>query len=295
MGFEKLIGNEEIKQLLEQTIENEKILHSYLFIGQAGIGKSLFAKEFAKKILCVNANTKQCNSCKSCLEFDNNNNPDFYEIKPEEGTIKIEPIRLMQTKIMEKPIISQRKVYIIQDCDTMTKEAQNCLLKTLEEPPEYITIILTASNESILLNTIKSRCTKIYFKEIEKNILKSYLQNELGYTDLSDEMLDLFEGSIEKAIKMQELKEVLKQVESICDNIEQLNLLDVLKKADCLYKNKDIIFEILDYMNVLFSKKMKQNSKYIQYISEIEKTKKKITSNSNFDMCIDYLLFNLCE
>lgn len=295
MGFETLIGNESIKQLLQQSVENKRILHSYLFLGQVGIGKALFAKEFAKQILCTQEGNKPCNNCKSCIEFDNFNNPDFYEIKPEDGTIKIETIRLMQTKIIEKPIISQRKVYIIEDADNMTKEAQNCLLKTLEEPPEYITMILTASNESVLLNTIKSRCAKIYFQEIERNTLKEYLQNELGFNDISEEMLDLFEGSISKAIRIRELDETLKQVEKICKNIEQLNLLDVLGKADCLYKNKENIFEILDYMNVIFFKKAKQNARYIKYIKEIEKTKKNINLNANFDMCIDSLLFNLCQ
>lgn len=110
----------------------------------------------------------ECN-CKSCIEFDSDNNPDFQLIESEDGKIKIEKIRQMQRKVAEKPIISKNKVYIINDADTMTTEAQNCLLKTLEEPPEYITIILVCSNDGNLLSTIKSRCTRIQFEPISNN------------------------------------------------------------------------------------------------------------------------------
>ena len=119
----------------------------YLLVFRA-YGKYEIAKEWAKMILCDN---NGCNGCKSCLEFEGENHPDFYVIDEKDETIKIEKIREMQSKILEKPIISQRKVYIIRNAENMTKEAQNCLLKTLEEPPEYAVIILTTSNESRIL------------------------------------------------------------------------------------------------------------------------------------------------
>ena len=107
-------------------------------------------------------------SCESCIKWDSNNHPDFLQIEPENNTIKIEQIRNMQEEISVKPIASNKKVFLIVNSDCMTKESQNCLLKTLEEPPEYATIILTTSNESKLLNTIKSRCMKIPFQKIEE-------------------------------------------------------------------------------------------------------------------------------
>lgn len=147
MSFNNIIGNEKVKELLNKSIEQNNILHSYLFLGIEGIGKSLFAKQFAKMILCQN-DIKPCNKCKSCIEFENNNNPDFTMINNDEKVIKIDQIREMNKKITEKPITSNKKVYIINNSDTMTKEAQNSLLKTLEEPPEYAVIILIASNEN---------------------------------------------------------------------------------------------------------------------------------------------------
>lgn len=161
MNFENIIGNDSIKQLLSNSISSNNILHSYMFIGPDGIGKSLFAKEYARIIL-------NCN-------YDIYNHPDFYMIEPEDGkNIKIEQIRYLQEKISEKPVKSNKKVYIINNSDSMTKEAQNCLLKTLEEPPLYAVIILIVSNENKLLTTIKSRCTKIVFKPLSTDDVSSY-------------------------------------------------------------------------------------------------------------------------
>lgn len=131
--FDKIIGNDKIKEMLYKSVKDKKTSHSYLFVGIEGIGKKEIAKEFAKMLLCINEN-KYCNTCKSCIEFDSNNNPDFLYIEPDGNSVKIEQIRYIQRKIQEKPIISNKKVYIINDADRMTTEAQNCLLKTLEEP-----------------------------------------------------------------------------------------------------------------------------------------------------------------
>ena len=119
--FDDIIGNEKIKQQLKQAVDFKKTSHSYLFLGISGIGKKMIAKEFAKMILCMDEQ-KYCNHCKSCLEFDSGNNPDFQEIEPDGASIKIEQIRAIQKKILEAPIISNRKVYIIDEADLMTVE-----------------------------------------------------------------------------------------------------------------------------------------------------------------------------
>ena len=199
--FENILGNEKNKEILKKTVELSQISHSYLFWGIEGIGKKLIAMEFAQKILCINEKKENCN-CKSCIEFESNNNPDFSIINADEGKIKIEQIREMQRKIAEKPIISDKKVYIINDADKMTTEAQNCLLKTLEEPPEYITMILICSNENNLLSTIKSRCTRIYFEPIEIEKVKKYIMDNHISENVNGEDLELSQGSIGKAHKI---------------------------------------------------------------------------------------------
>ena len=143
----------------------------------------------------------------------------------------------MQEKISEKPITSSRKVYLIIDSDTMTKEAQNCLLKTLEEPPEFVTIILITSNESKLLNTIKSRCMKIYFERIEEDKIQKYLENNMQI-EISKELIKLSGGSIGRAITLQEEKDIYGQVNNVLYNLEKQDLITTLNNSEILYKEK---------------------------------------------------------
>lgn len=126
--FNNILGNDKIKELLVNSVKNNKTSHSYLFLGTDGIGKKLIAKEFSKMILCT-AENKYCNKCKSCIEFDTNNNPDFKIIEPDGNSLKIEQIREFQSKVTEKPIISNRKVYIINNSDKMTRRSPELFIK----------------------------------------------------------------------------------------------------------------------------------------------------------------------
>ena len=294
MNFNELIGNEKIKHNLIKTLNNKTVSHSYMFIGTKGVGKKIFAKEFAKGILCINEENKLCSNCKSCLEFVNNNNPDYYEIglQDDENSIKIETIRQMQKRIQELPIVSSRKVYIIDDSEYMTKDAQNCLLKTLEEPPEFVTIILIVSNENKILNTIKSRCLKIYFNDLSEEELKKYISENLEKDKFSENMLKACGGSIGKAKQICENKELYDNL-SVFNNIENYSLLDVMPKLEFLYKSKDDIQDILEYLNTIFIEKAKQNIRCVDYIKYIEETKTNINANCNYDMCIDKLIFKI--
>ena len=296
MNFNELIGNEKIKQNLIKTLNNNTVSHSYMFIGTKGIGKKEFAKEFAKGILCMNSEgNKPCGKCKSCIEFVNSNNPDYYEIGllEDENSIKIETIRQMQKRVQELPIVSERKVYIIDDSEYMTKDAQNCLLKTLEEPPEFVTIILIVSNENMILNTIKSRCLKMYFNNLSEVELKNYINENLETSDFTPNMLKACDGSIGKAKKIYENREIYLELDRIFNDIENYTLTDVISKLDILYKSKDEIQEILEYLNTIFINKAKQNIKYIDYIKYVEETKRSIDANCNYDMSIDKLLFEI--
>lgn len=112
MSFENIIGNNKTKEILTNIISTNTTSHSYMFIGPSGIGKTLFAEEFAKMILCKDSKQKPCNNCKSCKELENNNHPDLIEIVPENGTIKIEQIRKMRRKGIRKTnYIKQKSIY----------------------------------------------------------------------------------------------------------------------------------------------------------------------------------------
>lgn len=190
MSFDNVIGNDKNKVFLNKIVNSNNIVHSYMFEGIEGIGKSIFARSFAQMLLCIGKSKTECRTCKSCIEFENNNNPDCIQINPDGKAIKIEQIRQMQEKILEKPIVSDKKVYIIDDADLMTKEAQNCLLKTLEEPPKFVIIILVVSNESKILNTIKSRCMKIIFEKLKNEELNKYAIENFDKNQIKPSMIE---------------------------------------------------------------------------------------------------------
>ena len=292
--FDNILGNDNIKQQLKQAVDLNKTSHSYLFLGISGIGKKMIAKEFAKMILCESSE-KYCNQCKSCIEFDSNNNPDFFLIEPDGTSIKIDQIRQMQKKIIEAPIISNNKVYIIDDADLMTTEAQNCLLKTLEEPPESVTIILIGSKENSFLSTFKSRCTIIKFQPIENEQIKEYLRKNYNEEDTPEEMLNIYEGSIGKAEDLKDKKEIFLKIIQILENIKILDLPEILKKADVIYKSQEDKNDILEAMNVVLFKMSIEDIRYLKCIDIVEDTVKRLNANANYNMSIDNMLFRIWE
>ena len=310
--FENIVGNNKIKESLKNAVKSNNVSHSYLFVGKAGVGKKKFAKDLAKKIMCLGSNGGAQNNgvknnevqnnnvandnleldfdnCDSCIKFDANSNPDFSIIVPDGKSIKIEQIRNLQARIVEKPISSSKKVYIIDDADTMTEESQNCLLKTLEEPPEYAMIILIASNENRMLQTIKSRCVIIRFEDLTNEEISQILHTN------DQDIIRLCEGSVAKADTISEKREMFAQLKIIADYLSKNSLIDVLNNSDLLYSSKDDIMTLLDFLNIIFFEKAKENIKYSKAISIIEKTKKKILANNNYDMCIDNMLMHIWE
>ena len=292
--FENILENDKIKKELIGSINNKKYSHSYLFLGISGIGKKMIAKEFAKMILC-DGEEKYCNKCKSCIEFDSGNNPDFAEINPDGNNVKIEQIRELQRKIVEPPIISNKKVYIIDEADSMTKEAQNCLLKTLEEPPEFAVIILIGSNESNFLSTIKSRCTIIKFNSIPSEQVKNYIEQKYDIHPISENIILASEGSIGKAEILKDKQELYNAIDNILANIEKMDLIDTLKNADIIYKSQEDKIDILEYINIILFRKSRQNAKYLNCINIIEDTKKRLNANSNYNMTIDNMIMTIWE
>ena len=284
--FENLVGNEKVKEYLNSTIENKNISHSFIFVGKPGIGKKQFAHQYAEMIMCLQDGKCDGNSvkCDSCIKFEGNANPDYAEITPDGKTLKIEQIRNLQARIVEKPITSRRKVYVIDDAELMSEESQNCLLKTLEEPPEYAVIILIVSNESRILPTIKSRCVIIKFQPLTSKEIKQVKP------ELSDDLIQLLEGSLLNAENIEQKKEQYAQLSNLVNVLENKQLVEVFNSADLLYKGKDDIITLLEYLNLIFFSRNEINA-----IPIIEKTKKKILANNNYDMTIDYCLMNIWD
>lgn len=298
MNFKNLLGNDKIKQELLDVVRSGNVSHSYMFVGEEGLGKCLFALDFAKLILCMSENKPECNDCESCVKFLSQNHPDFIKVEPDGNSIKIAQMREMQENIYQKPIVSSKKVFIINNAEKMTQEAQNSLLKTLEEPPSYIVIILIVSNENLLLNTIKSRCLKLNFQNIGKAEILKYLEANNLKQEFTDNMVNLCNGSIGKLEEIRQNIELYRNTENIIINILNArydSVIDVIKDSELLYKSKEKITNMLEYMEVIAYTYIQKNISYTEVINTIENTRNKLYTNCNYDMCIDELLIKIWE
>ena len=271
--FEDILGNDDVKKYLTNCIENKNFSHSYIFSGIKGVGKYTFAKDFAKCIL------------------EDSMMQDYYELGPDGKSIKVAQIRELQNVINIKPTFSKKSVYIIDDADLMTIEAQNSLLKTLEEPPEYAVIILIVHNERSVLSTVKSRCINIKFSKLsDKDIKKYFLKNDLNFEDKNINVFKVLDGSLNNIDFIRDDYDELLKLTVFVTNLKKNKVINFFQDASVFYDNHDKIIRLLEYLNILLF----ENS-YFQLIEIVEKTKNKILMNNNFEMCIDYMILNFIE
>ena len=271
--FEDILGNDDVKKYLTNCIENKNFFHSYIFSGIKGVGKYTFAKDFAKCIL------------------EDSMMQDYYELGPDGKSIKVAQIRELQNVINIKPTFSKKSVYIIDDADLMTIEAQNSLLKTLEEPPEYAVIILIVHNERSILSTVKSRCVNIKFNKLsDKDIKKYFLKNDLNFEDKNINVFKVLDGSLNNIDFIRDDYDELLKLTVFVTNLKKNKVINFFQDASVFYDNHDKIIRLLEYLNILLF----ENS-YFQLIEIVEKTKNKILMNNNFEMCIDYMILNFIE
>lgn len=287
-----ILGNQNQVLELSKIIKNKSINHAYLFCGESGIGKFLYAKEFAKSILCYSPTDTYCGQCEACIKF--NNSPDFVVVEPEEGIIKVDAIRTLSENIMLKPTLSTKRCFIIRDADLMNDSAQNALLKILEEPPEYAVIILTAQNKNKVIGTIRSRCTIMDFKPLTDDELKTIFNTK----DVSDELLFYSNGSagrLEALLSKDYINLVLKfeKALNIADLIEMNSAFSDIKKIKTI---KEDIDDILDLLIIKLGKSIDEDSlKKAKQIEIIENTRNNLLRNANFDTSLDYMVVQLWE
>lgn len=175
MSKDKLIGHENIVEGLKQSIVNNRISHSYLFQGEESIGKKKLALLFAKTLLCKSGGLEACNKCISCKKFDSQNHPDFWLVEAEKNIIRKEKVDQVIKSVNTYPLESNRKIIIIDSSHKMGIESQNALLKTLEEPPSYMNIILITEEKEQILPTILSRCQIIKFNPVALKLVEEFI------------------------------------------------------------------------------------------------------------------------
>ena len=188
MSFNKIIGHENHIEYLKNAIINNKLSHAFIFEGIDGIGKRLIGINLAKAVFCETQSGNACGLCRSCIKMDHNNHPDYMMIEPDGKTIKNAQIETFQEFAMIKPYDSNYKVVIIKDAEKMNASSQNRILKTLEEPPEYVVIILITNNSESLLPTVVSRCQIIKYNGLTNQQIKNYLIEKF---DLSHDQADV--------------------------------------------------------------------------------------------------------
>lgn len=200
--FADIIGQKPIKEHLKKTLQTGKISHAYIFYGEKGSGKKALANIYARALQCERHSDEPCNACTSCKQALNMNQPDIIYVQHEKPKIiSVDEIRSQVNRdIAVKPYSSERKVYIIDEAEKMNPEAQNALLKTLEEPPSYATILLLTSNLEALLQTIRSRCVTLTFQPVLDVEIQRYLMKEIQVPDYKASICAAFaRGNIGRA------------------------------------------------------------------------------------------------
>lgn len=324
MDFKKVIGHERAIETLKRTIKNGTISHSYIFEGEEGLGKKKIAYIFAKTLLCKEQKEEPCNHCTSCMKFDGGNHPDLLVIEPEKGLIKKGEVESLINSVATSPFESLRKVFIINDSHKMNLEAKNALLKTLEEPPEYINIILITSSSNNLLPTILSRCQSIKFYPVESikiaDLLVSLHDKSI---DEARFIADFSKGSVGKSIELASSDDFFQKRDEIIRLIDSLLKGDKTKAISSIgffNDNKEEIDEILDiflfwFRDLIIYKEIGDNpliinkdkteflsrqsfidfNKINDIIEKVQQTKENIKRNINFQLSIETMLLNIQE
>ena len=185
MGFEALLGNERLKDNLRRSLKNNRISHFYLISGPVGSGRKTLTRLLAAAILC-RGNDQPCGVCSACRKVMEDNHPDFITIDdPEKKYVPVDLIRQARSDIYILPNESAHKIYLLPRAQDMRVEAQNALLKVLEEPPEYGVFLLLSDNPEKLLPTVRSRCVELKLTGLDSRTLERALKD--AFPDASAE------------------------------------------------------------------------------------------------------------
>lgn len=328
-GFKDVVGHKNIIQYIGNAVTSGAVSHAYILNGERGSGKKLLANLFAMSLQCQNRDEDgdACGKCQSCKQAVSGNQPDIIRVTHEKPTtISVDDIReQVNNDIQIKPYSSPYKIYIIVEADMMSVQAQNALLKTIEEPPEYAVIILLTENAETLLPTIRSRCVMLKLRNIKDQLVKKYLMEQMEIPDYKADVCVAFaQGNMGKAIALatseyfNEIKEEAVHLLRNIDDMQVEELMGAVKKCSAYKMNisdyMDVIAiwyrDVLIYKatknvdRVVFSDQMRyikdraKKSSYegIENILEgLEKAKARLKANVNFELTMELLLLTIKE
>ena len=324
-GFEDIIGQENVVMHFSNAIKMRKISHAYIINGEQGMGKKTIAKAFAMTLQCEKKGLQPCMECRSCKQASTGNHPDIRWVSHEKpAVISVEEIRSqINGDVQIKPYSSEYKIYIVDDASKMNTAAQNALLKTIEEPPSYVIILLLTDNKETLLSTIHSRCVTMEMKPVKDSEIIKYLIEKEHIVDYrAREVTGFAGGNIGKAIKLassDEFIELKENIVNITRTIGKMNVADIMAAVKNAASFKDNISEYLDllmswYRDVLIYKSCGKSDKLIfrdeekhiaeqaskfsyesieNVVKELDSFKAKIKVNVNFDVLMEMLFLKM--
>lgn len=324
-SFSEIVGHEQIKEHMQAAIRDKKPFHAYLFQGEEGVGKEALARTFAAGLQCQSESAdKPCKECVSCRQMESGNQPDVIWVTREKASLGVDEIREQLCNTMDiKPFSSPYKIYLVPEAEKMTEAAQNALLKTIEEPPEYGIVILMTSNISALLPTIQSRCLTMEFRPLSTAVVESYVKEHCQVPDYQARASAAFaQGNLGKAMRYAKSEDFIERKDHIISllwHVEQMDLSEMLAVIKDLGTRKDEVRDYIDlmvlwYRDVLLFKATKDINQLLfqdeaSYISReashrsyekieeilqaFEKAKVRLRANVNFDITMELMLLAL--
>lgn len=322
-NFKDIIGQESIKKHLQTAIKTGNLSHAYIINGEYGSGRQTIASALAKTIQCQSKtdDTDACGVCTSCKQAESHNHPDIKYITHDKTSISVNDIReQLNNDISIKPYSSEYKIYIIPDANKMTEQAQNALLKTIEEPPVYAIIILLTENCDSLLPTIRSRCVTLTMNPVEKDKICTYLENKFQLEPEQAQIAANYcQGNIGKAIHFassSDFIEMKNQVLKLLKNLDSMDIASIIDTIKEFSTHKNDINDYLDlmllwYRDVLMFKVTKDANLLLysdeysaiseqatkrdyenieNIIAAIDKAKVRLKANVNFDVTIELMI-----
>ena len=325
--FKDIVGHKDIIRYIQSAVQEDKVSHAYIINGERGSGKKLLSELFAATLMCEKKGAEPCNVCHSCKQAESRNHPDIIHVQHEKpNTISVEDIRTqVNNDVLIKPYQGPYKIYIIAEADLMTPQAQNAILKTIEEPPEYAVFFLLTENGDKLLPTITSRCVMLKLRNIKDTLIKKYLMEKMGIPDYKADVCTAFaQGNIGRALMLansehfNEIHDDAIQLLKYMDEMEHSEIVQAIKRIN-KYKLEindylDIIMiwfrdvlmykATLDVDKVVFKGELnaiKERAKKSSYegieriLESLEKAKARLKANVNFDLVMELLLLTIKE
>lgn len=325
--FSEIVGQGQIKEHLQNAIQAQKISHAYILSGEKASGKEFVARAFAQTLQCERGGMDACCECHSCKQAESRNHPDIIYVTHEKtASIGVDDIRdQISGNVSIKPYSGKYKIYIINEAEKMTVQAQNALLKTLEEPPAYVVIMLLTNNSGSFLQTIRSRCVELSMKPVAGELLKKYLMEEMQVPDYRADVCVAFaQGNFGKAKDMalsDDFTAVQAMTLALAKNAKESELVDMVKAIKDLAQYKVDPQDFLDIISVWYRdillfkatgdanhliyredltniRRIAQRSSYegIEKILEAINTAKiRLNANVNFELTMELLMLTIKE